>query len=65
MISLAQTGRRVGESAIQLHGGMGMTEELLAARLAKRVIYAGFEHGGENRHLTLAGDASFSQEHTQ
>lgn len=62
MISIAQLGRRFGERVIQLHGGMGMTEEMLASRLAKRVIFAGFERGGEGRHLTLAAEATFCEE---
>jgi alkylation response protein AidB-like acyl-CoA dehydrogenase len=42
---LARSGRTAAEAAIQCHGGMGLTEELLAARLAKRVVTAGFEYG--------------------
>jgi alkylation response protein AidB-like acyl-CoA dehydrogenase len=38
-------GRKVGESAIQLHGGMGMSEETLAARLAMHVLMTGLQYG--------------------
>lgn len=48
---IARTGRLCAESAIQLHGGMGMTEELLVARLAERVISAEFDHGDRFFHL--------------
>lgn len=48
---VARTGRICAESAIQLHGGMGMTEELLVARLAERVISAEFDHGDRYFHL--------------
>jgi alkylation response protein AidB-like acyl-CoA dehydrogenase len=42
---LTQVSRQVGESAIQLHGGMGMTTETLASRLAVRSITGAFDHG--------------------
>jgi alkylation response protein AidB-like acyl-CoA dehydrogenase len=44
-VHLARFGRVAAETAIQCHGGMGLTEELLAARLAKRIVTAGFEYG--------------------
>ncbi len=37
--------RQVGETAIQLHGGMGMTTETQAARLAVRAITSAFDWG--------------------
>jgi alkylation response protein AidB-like acyl-CoA dehydrogenase len=40
-----QVGRTLGESAIQLHGGMGMSQETLAARLALQVFMAGQRFG--------------------
>jgi alkylation response protein AidB-like acyl-CoA dehydrogenase len=40
-----QVARQLGESAIQLHGGMGMSAETLAARLAVRAITGAFDHG--------------------
>ena len=42
---LNQVSRQVGESAIQLHGGMGMTTETLASRLAVRAISTAFDQG--------------------
>ncbi len=42
---LNDLARRGAESAIQLHGGMGMTAELPAARLARRLLCAEFELG--------------------
>ncbi|WP_207539471.1 acyl-CoA dehydrogenase family protein [Sabulicella rubraurantiaca] len=45
-LRLGIAGREVAESAIQCHGGMGMTEELPAIRLCKRLLMAEFEHGG-------------------
>lgn len=42
---LSTLARRAAEASIQLHGGMGMTAELPAARLARRLLCAEFEHG--------------------
>lgn len=44
-LRLGEAGRGVAESAIQAHGGMGMTEELPAIRLCKRLMMADFEYG--------------------
>ncbi|WP_421988850.1 acyl-CoA dehydrogenase family protein [Roseococcus sp.] len=44
-LRLGEAGRAVAESAIQCHGGMGMTEELPANRLCKRLMMAEFEYG--------------------
>jgi alkylation response protein AidB-like acyl-CoA dehydrogenase len=48
---LASVSRMVGESAIQLHGGMGMATETLAGRLAARTISGAFDHGGRAQCL--------------
>lgn len=44
-LRLGEAGRAVAEAAIQCHGGMGMTEELPAIRLCKRLMMADFEYG--------------------
>ncbi len=44
-LRLGEASRAVAESAIQCHGGMGMTEELPAMRLCKRLMMAEFEYG--------------------
>ena len=49
---LGKLGRFGAEAAIQLHGGMGMTEELLTARLAERVLGCEYEYGDRFSHLT-------------
>jgi alkylation response protein AidB-like acyl-CoA dehydrogenase len=59
-LSLARIGRKVGEIAIQLHGGMGMTEELPAARLAKRLMLNAFENGGVAMHVERAARFVFA-----
>jgi len=45
--------RRGAEASIQLHGGMGMTAELPATRLARRLLCAEFEFGDR---LQLLGE---------
>lgn len=44
-LRLGHVGRFIAQSAIQCHGGMGVTEELPAIRLARRVMMAEFEYG--------------------
>lgn len=51
-LRLGEAGRFVAEQAIQVHGGMGMTEELPATRLARRILMAEFEYG--DRHAQAA-----------
>ncbi|MFC7476145.1 acyl-CoA dehydrogenase family protein [Dankookia sp. GCM10030260] len=51
-LRLGEAGRFVAEQAIQVHGGMGMTEELPATRLARRILMAEFEWG--DRHVQAA-----------
>ena len=42
---LSNVGRTVAESAIQLHGGMGMTVEMPAARLAMHTLMCNLQYG--------------------
>lgn len=51
-LRLGEAGRAVAESAIQCHGGMGMTEELPANRLCKRLMMAEFEYGSRVFHAS-------------
>lgn len=48
---VSDLARTAAEAAIQLHGGMGMTADLPAARLAQRLLGATFLHGGRAHHL--------------
>jgi alkylation response protein AidB-like acyl-CoA dehydrogenase len=50
-LALAESARACAESAIQMHGGMGVSEEVLATRLAQRLITSEFRYGDR---LTLA-----------
>lgn len=42
----------VGQQAVQLHGGMGMTEELAIGHYFKRLTALQFEFGSTDHHLT-------------
>ena len=46
-----QVGRTLGESTIQLHGGMGMSQETLAARLAMHALMNGLQFGDKSSCL--------------
>jgi alkylation response protein AidB-like acyl-CoA dehydrogenase len=46
-----KVSRQVGEAAIQLHGGMGMTTETQASRLAVRAISGAFDWGNSAQCL--------------
>lgn len=50
-VTVAKAGRFVGQNAVQLHGGMGMTEELGVGRYFKRLTVIEAQLGGVNRHL--------------
>ncbi len=49
-LHLGPASRRFAAAIIQLHGGMGMTEELAASRLAKRLLMVEFEYGDTAFH---------------
>ncbi|MDJ0938270.1 MAG: acyl-CoA dehydrogenase family protein [Woeseiaceae bacterium] len=50
---IGTTGRRVGEEAVQLHGGMGVTWELDIAHYFKRLIAIGQIFGNADWHLDI------------
>ncbi|MCE3551487.1 acyl-CoA dehydrogenase family protein [Pseudonocardia sp. RS11V-5] len=52
---VGRLGRRVGESAIQTHGGVGMTDELPIGHLHKRVLAVDAMFGGTDHHLRRLG----------
>ncbi|MFN5782474.1 MAG: acyl-CoA dehydrogenase family protein, partial [Novosphingobium sp.] len=37
-VQVGKSGRFVGQSAVQLHGGMGMTDELAIGHALKRIV---------------------------
>ena len=50
-VRIGQAGRFVGQEAIQIHGGMGMTEELAVGHYFKRMTMIDHEFGNVDHHL--------------
>ena len=50
-VTIAQAGRYIGQQAVQLHGGMGMTMELIVGRCFKRLTVIEGELGRTDEHL--------------
>jgi alkylation response protein AidB-like acyl-CoA dehydrogenase len=48
---IGQAGRFVGQQAVQLHGGMGMTDELKVSHLFKRLTATQLMFGDSDTHL--------------
>lgn len=49
--TIGRVGALVGEEAIQMHGGMGMTWEMPISHYAKRLIMIDHQLGDEDHHL--------------
>ena len=53
-----KAGRYVGQQAVQLHGGMGMTDEFIVGHYFKRLTAIDLLFGNEDFHLRrVAGTA--------
>lgn len=50
-VRIGQAGRFVGQEAIQIHGGMGMTDELAVGHYFKRLTMIDAEFGNVDHHL--------------
>ena len=50
-VQVARSARTVGQSAVQLHGGMGMTEELAIGHGFQRLTLIEHHQGGLAVHL--------------
>jgi alkylation response protein AidB-like acyl-CoA dehydrogenase len=48
---LGKSGRFVGQQAIQIHGGMGMTDELPVSHFFKRMTMIDLSFGNRDHHL--------------
>jgi alkylation response protein AidB-like acyl-CoA dehydrogenase len=55
---VGQAGRFVGQQAVQLHGGMGMTDELKVSHLFKRLTAAQLMFGDSDTHLQRFAELS-------
>ena len=57
-VQIGRAGRFVGENAIQLHGGMGMTDEMPISHYFKRLVLIDSQFGDADHHLReMAGTA--------
>ena len=66
-VRIGQAGRFVGQESIQIHGGMGMTEELAVGHYFKRLTMMDSEFGNVDHHMRRytelsAGDMKFAAE---
>jgi alkylation response protein AidB-like acyl-CoA dehydrogenase len=50
-VTICRAGRFVGQNAVQLHGGMGMTADLAVSRYFKRLTVIEGQLGGADYHL--------------
>lgn len=53
---VGQSARFVGQQAVQLHGGMGVTDEMFAAHLFKRLTLINLQFGDADYHLGQVSD---------
>ena len=50
--TIGRAARFIGQNAVQLHGGMGMTEELAVGHYFKRLTAVQYEYGSTDQHRT-------------
>ena len=48
---IGQAARFVGQQAVQLHGGMGMTDEMTVSHYFKRLLAFELRMGSSDQHL--------------
>ena len=63
-VVVGQACRRVGQEAVQLHGGMGMTEELNVSHYFKRLASIELSLGDTEHHLERFARASTGRAET-
>ena len=54
--TIGRAARFVGQNAVQLHGGMGMTEELAVGHYFKRLTAIEYEFGSTRHHVARYAD---------
>ena len=52
---VGRLGRLIGESAVQIHGGVGMTDELAVGHYFKRILAVEAMFGSTDHHLRVVG----------
>jgi alkylation response protein AidB-like acyl-CoA dehydrogenase len=60
-VIVGQAARKVGQEAIQLHGGMGMTDELDVSHCFKRLLAFELRMGGTDEHLAHCRELARAQ----
>jgi alkylation response protein AidB-like acyl-CoA dehydrogenase len=60
-VQIGRACRFVGQNAIQLHGGMGMTDEMAIGHYFKRATMIENEFGSVDHHLRRYEAVSFDQ----
>jgi alkylation response protein AidB-like acyl-CoA dehydrogenase len=50
-VVIGQAGRFIAQQAVQLHGGMGMTDEMLVSHYFKRLTAIDLTLGDADHHL--------------
>jgi alkylation response protein AidB-like acyl-CoA dehydrogenase len=61
---VGEAGRSVGEQAVQLHGGMGMTEELKVGHYLKRLVAINIQYGDPAFHIMRCAEDVFKSAST-
>ncbi|WP_237572741.1 acyl-CoA dehydrogenase family protein [Mycolicibacterium lacusdiani] len=57
-VTIGRAARFVGQNAVQLHGGMGMTEELAIGHYFKRLTAVQYEFGSTDFHLARYAEST-------
>ncbi|MDP6342686.1 MAG: acyl-CoA dehydrogenase family protein, partial [Alphaproteobacteria bacterium] len=55
-VQIGNSGRYVGQQSVQLHGGMGMTDELHVGHYFKRLTMIDTMFGNKDHHLKRYAD---------
>ncbi|HKU98237.1 MAG TPA: acyl-CoA dehydrogenase family protein [Vineibacter sp.] len=59
-VQIGKSGKFVGQSAVQMHGGMGVTDELAVSHYFKRLTMIDTLFGSPQHHLTRYGNLSMA-----
>ena len=62
---VGKAARFVGQQAVQLHGGMGMADELAVSHYFKRLTMIDMTFGDSTHHLAAVSDAILLESRTQ
>jgi len=50
-VQIGRAGRHIGQNAVQIHGGMGITEELRVGHYFKRITMIDTQFGNVDHHM--------------